>query len=431
MSDTDRSSIEDADTTKHHQSSHTSADKWALKAWLQHHIGSRARRNLIILAVLTFIVTGLVSGVIEEYGVRAFHYVVSPERYIAVVVSERSVDFDIPKEFKAGFESGMNRLTSIAIPGGGSVGIVYREDGGDVEQATRIARELLADPNCTLVVGNSNSTLTAATLEVFLSDPDPPAYVLPIATSSDLLVRARDGRHGAVLRMVPDNDDQADRAARLIAHLDPNKRIAIVVDEENSVYSINLSRAIASTIRKSGGQILMEQGIGPSHTVFDALQKWSTRGEPNAEARPGVIVYVGVAHHGMLLVDQMENLAVKIPIIFTDGCMVQNLIQHASRRVEGYILSPVQKSKEKDTLVTYEPIGSDSAKLVNRLISECPDCGRGELREHIETQRSAGKLEFRGDAGSYKFSALGQNEDMSYRSYKILPDGQLEELSNL
>jgi hypothetical protein len=423
---------------------------------LHKHLGTRTRRILLVISALVFLVLAAVNGIVEETAVRIKNSLLSPNRYVAVVLSERSIDFDIPKEFKTGFDTGMNNQSSISMRGGGSLGIVYREDGGDVDQAARIAKELAADPNCIMVVGNSTSSLTAATLEVFLASQDPPAYVLPIATASDLLVRARDGQHNGVLRMVPDNDSQAKSAARLISSLAKTRRVAVFVDEENPVYSVNLSRAIASAVRDTGGELVVEQRIGPSYPIYEPLRTWGVDGRGSEErftpeshadggvdlaatddkgtargGTPDVLVYVGVAHHGRLLIDQMTAHHVTTPVIFTDGCMVRSLIKHASERVNAYILSPVQLDEHKNSLVTYEPIGRDAAKLANRLIDECPSCDRQELRELIASRKGAGKLDFTGEAGSYKFSAIGENEGMSYRAYQILPKGEFKDVSAL
>jgi ABC-type branched-subunit amino acid transport system substrate-binding protein len=332
--------------------------------------------------------------------------------YVAVVVSQKAIDFPIPKEFLEGFQNAANSET-IETRNRRRVDVQIREDYGSVEEARRIAADLVHDPNCILVIGNSNSTVTATTLDVFLHDKNPPSYILPIATESNLVGKAKKGGHDAVLRMVPDNANQAIVIQQLIKTLSPQQRIAIYSDEENPTYSLDLSRSIASTVRDKGGAPIIEQMIGPTNSIFTSLPVW------HGHTPPQLIVYVGVAHHGFLLIDQIRALDIRAPIIFTDGVMVNQLTRYIGRLPnKAFVLSPVSSPHSDKSLPTYEPIGRDAFNLARILIGNCADCTRAELRKVVAGVKGQNVLA-NGDAGAYEFDLEGNNKSMQYTIYEI------------
>jgi len=344
------------------------------------------------------------------------------EPYIAVVVSKESVDFPIPEEFLRGFQDGSSGKTYLETRDGRKVDVRTFEDLGSVEEARRIANDLVHDQNCILAIGNSNSTLTATTLDVFLGSSDPPSYILPIATANELITKAKTAGHGAVLRMVPDNAEQADVIQRLIANLAPTQRAAIYIDEENPVYSLNLSRDIASRVRRHGGRIVIEEMLGPSNSIYSSREAWKS------EKPPDIIVFVGVAHHGLLLIDQLSELAVHTPLVFTDGCMVGALIENIAKIPNrAFVLSPVGGKNEATQMPTYQPIGRDAYTLTSQIISGCSNCTRTNLRSHISQTKQQTMLS-NGNAGEYSFNADGNNIGMRYHVYEIT-GGKLKEVT--
>jgi hypothetical protein len=130
-------------------------------------------------------------------------------------------------------------------------------------------------------------------------------------------------------------------------------------------------------------------------------------------------VYVGVAHHGFLLIDQVKALGIKAPIIFTDGVMVNQLIQNIRRlRNRAFVLSPVGSSRTETRLPTYEPIGRDAFTLARTLIGDCDGCTRAELRKVVAAVKGQNLLA-NGDAGAYQFDTEGNNKSMQYTIYEI------------
>lgn len=378
--------------------------------------------------IIVFVVSLTVAGVTGAFFEEIYYWWRSGpdfEPYVAVVVSKESIDFAIPEEFLRGFQDGASEgRTFIETRDGRKVDIRTLEDLGSVDEAARIAQQLVTDENCILVIGNSNSTLTARTLDIFLSSKNPPSYVLPIATANDLITKARTAGHKGVLRMVPDNASQAEIIQRLVADLSPSRRVAIYSDEENAVYSMDLSRDVASRVRNKGGRVVIEEMVGPTNSIFNSLPAWE-RGAP-----PDVIVYVGVAHHGLLLIDQLSELNIQVPVVFTDGCMVEPLIDNISRIPNrAFVLSPVGTPSGTSQMPTYRPIGRDAFTLVSKILSSCSDCTRENLRLHIAEHKDQ-IVVASGHAGEYRFNADGNNIGMSYKVYEVT-GGKLRVVSTL
>lgn len=367
-----------------------------------------------VLIVAAFVFNGIGRAVIGDIYNKGKDWLTRSNPYIAVVASKKSTDFPIPEEFLRGFDEAFpGGRTYVETRKGKKVDIRIKEDLGSVEEAERIATDLATDKDCVLAIGNSNSTLTNATLDIFLRFKDPPTYILPIATANEIMTKAKTGGHEAVLRMVPDNARQAEVIQNLVRELVPEQRVAIYGDQENSFYSLNLSRDIASRIRSGGGNILIEEMIGPTNSIYSSIAAWRGQNPPN------VIVFVGVAHHSLLLIDQCRDLGIEAPIIFTDGCMVGSLLTNISKIPNrAFVLSPVGTQRLNDQMPTYEPVGRDAYGLVSRIVTSCNDCTRAGLRRYVSEQKQAIQL-LNGYAGEYRFDADGNNNSMSYKVYEI------------
>lgn len=374
--------------------------------------GKKVTRWITILAGM--VLSGII-GVLMSNAWVASKEAVAKHPYLAVVLSQKSIDFPIPRDFLRGFQSAYSSgKTYMETRSGRQVDIRVLEDLGSADEASRIAARLAEDPECILVIGNSNSTLTDTTLNIFLRSTDPPTYILPIATANDLLVKARTAGHGAVLRMVPDNARQAEVIQRLVRSLAPRQRVAIYGDQENSSYSLDLSRDIASRIRTNGGKIVIEEMIGQTNSFLRSMPSWE-----RPDSAPDVIIYVGVAHHGLLLIDQLSEADIKVPIIFTDGCMVGDLLKNIDRiQNRAFVLSPVGGEKLSDQMPTYEPIGKDAYSLATTILGMCDDVARAGLRKCVEINKERIQL-LNGFAGEYRFAADGNNVSMNYKVYEI------------
>ncbi len=328
--------------------------------------------------------------------------------FVAVVMSKSDPTFTIPQEFLTGFTG----ATQLKTRGGDVVRINYYDDNYSTYEANRLARELAANPHCVLVIGSANSQLTAITLSAILASSDRPSMLLPIATASSLTQIASSADYRAMLRMIPDNDNQADQIKNFIIAQKKTPKVAILVDEDNSTYSEDLSKKLSAKIRLSGGEILYEKAYGNACRLMDNPSVLL-----NKENSPDFIIFVGVSNNGLLLIDELKALKNGIPVIFTDGCTVEELIRRTtSLNCESYFLSAVTIT-EGQSKPTYEPIGHDALKLAENIISGVFSSSKTEVRRHIENDKSSIVI-YGGQAGDYEFDSEGRNKRKSFHIYR-------------
>lgn len=373
------------------------------------------RKRNILIVIGGFIVVSVGGWIIHKTLDAGREKIVSnkQKKYIAVVMSRNNEAFTIPREFLEGFGS----KTQLKNQNDEYINIRYPQDLSSIDQTERKAEELVNDENCVLIIGNSNSELTKITLNKILKSKNRPGFILPIATANNILLIADEENYSAILRMVPDNDNQANQIKSFIAKYSKSQKIAILVDEENVTYSEDLSNSIATKVRKNGGQIVLKRNYGNSTRLIDYLEKLS-------ENTPEFIVFVGISTNGLLLVDEFLTFNITVPVIFTDGCTVKELIKKSSvLKEKAYFLSAASISDEEPE-PTYKPIGKDTFKLLEQIISSVNGNSRKEIREHIEKNKKTFGITG-GAAGDYQFNAEGNNTDMDFKIY-VNNDGKLE-----
>ncbi len=340
------------------------------------------------------------------------------EKYIAVVMSKSDETFTIPTEFLTGFGSSNHLKTK----GGEVVKISYRDDHYSVEEAERVAMELVNDENCVMIIGNSNSELTTVTLGEIVRSSSRPAFILPIATATQLTAIAQSAGYNAMLRMIPDNEDQATQIKSFIAKRTTNQRVAILVDEENRAYSEDLAKKISAKIRKNGGQIIYKKNYGDASRLVDDFERLRDHAQS-----PEILIFVGVSNNGLLLIDELATFDITVPVVFTDGCTVEELIERsATLRNESYFLSAVTIS-EGQKKATYEPIGADAYKLAEIIISGVNGNSRRSIGEHVQADKKD-IIIHGGAAGNYEFGPDGNNTAMRFHVY-TQEEGRLKEVS--
>lgn len=345
------------------------------------------------------------------------------DKYISVVITKKSdATFTIPSEFRTGFGDN-DPFRSVH-----SQQIIKFEKMDDLlsaEQAEIIAKKLLDDENCVLIIGNSTSSLTEVTLNAILSSLNSkPGFLLPIATADNLIEMAKDQKYNAILRMMPNNDKQAKTIKNFIYNkIDKQKiKIAILADEENTTYSHNLSQTIADKIILNEGEdkegiIVLKKNYGNSNRLindFKLLKEFNQI--------PDIIVFVGISSNGSLLMEELKNLNIKIPVIYTDGCTVNNLMEKSKNNRNNYFISAVDIKRNDNKSPTYYPVGVDARKLARLIINKIPgNITRESVSEYIETIRKENtKMMDDGDAGNYQFDNNGDNTLMNWKVYSYI-----------
>jgi ABC-type branched-subunit amino acid transport system substrate-binding protein len=369
----------------------------------------------IVIAVISFLVVGaatwgltLALDKVKNDTVAS----ITGDKYVAIVMSKSDETFTIPDEFLTGFGSSAQLTTR----GGSVVKVSYKDDHYLPGEAERVAEELVKDENCVMIIGNANSALTQITLNTLIRSKTRPAFILPIATASQLTAIAKSANYHAMLRMIPDNENQATQIKSFVAKNTPSQKVAILVDEENRAYSEDLAKKLSAKIRKNGGNIVYKRDYGDANRLVDDLEKLTSQG-----ATPEILIFVGVSNNGLILIDELVQFKVNIPVIFTDGCTVEEIINKAAGMPnESYFLSAVT-IKEGQKKATYEPIGSDAYKLTKTIVGGVADNSREAIRNYVSAHKEDIVING-GDAGDYQFGPDGDNFKMCFHIYKRVGD---------
>ena len=355
------------------------------------------------------------------------------DKYIAVVITNKSdATFTIPKEFRQGFG---DPVPFVSFGTKQNIRFEKMDDLLSSEQAKIIAQKLLADEHCVMIIGNSTSSLTEVTLNAIISSPGTkPGFLLPIATADDLIEMAKDQKYAAILRMMPNNERQAVTIKNYIYQRFNNKliRIAILSDEENSTYSHNLSQKIADQIildkkkNSKEGIIVLKKDYGNSNRLlsdYNLLRQYNQL--------PDIIIFVGISSNGSLLMEELKSLNINIPVLFTDGCTVNNLMEKSASNPNNYFVSAVDidlQNNENKT-PTYNPVGIDARELAKIIISRIStNITRKSVTDYIDKMRKENiQMMDNGSAGNYQFDNNGDNMKMKWRVYSYI-NGKLEKV---
>lgn len=387
-------------------------------------VGKYPLLNLLIIFSF-FILTTVISAIISDKSTTKYKEITEEgDKYIAVAITNLSDEtFTIPQEFRKGFGNNSGFESSAS-----KQRITYKffDDLLSDEQAKIIATQLINDPNCVLIIGNSTSSLTEVTLNSILSSKETkPGFILPIATADNIIAKAKDQNYNAILRMMPNNEKQAIAIKNFIFKNYENPKVAILVDEENLTYSKNLSQKISDKLiseKGNGGTVVLKKNYGNSNRFIDNYELLKLHSQ-----LPDIIVFVGISTNGSLLMEELENLNLSIPIIFTDGCTVNTLMNSAKDYPNYYFVSAVQKPSNETDAPTYQPVGEDAQELSKLIIDGVEEeITRESVATYISTiKKGNSEIMSNGKAGKYRFDFDGENASMFWNVYHYV-NGKLK-----
>jgi hypothetical protein len=358
-----------------------------------------------VVALASVVVVGVVGAII---GLLLEDYRDSQKKapFVAVILSNSDPNFTIPMELRQGMQEAG---TTIPARNQQGVEIKYILTGLTAEDTREAVREgCLVHPNCIAIVGASDSTTTAAALrEILTVSPDArPALIMPIATATSLTEQAARANYHQILRLVPNNADQAREIKSFIASRASSQRVTILIDPANPEYSGNLSAMIIQMVRDNGGDARQLQYVDSSTlagTNFDDQD---------------FIVFVGTSSNGLEVIHDMIRNDIRVPIIFTDGNTVREVIRRSqSMPGPAYFLTPVEELNDFSE-PGYTAIGRDTWQILSSIFSEAPRLSRDGVAEFVSDNRYEIELTS-GSAGDYRFGQDGENSKMHFRIFSL------------
>jgi len=312
--------------------------------------------NEILLMLLIGIFGSIIGGIIVWF--QNERLLVLKERffskpYVAILIS-RDVerDFNIPKDLRDGIDEKIRErgIGLLFRSKGKDVAIHFEDDHLDKEMSSKIIQKLIEDENCILLIANANSTLTNSNINELLNakkkTPKIP-LIMPIATDYSIIEKANENNYKGVLRMLPDNDKQAELIQRFISDKLQIKghNVAIFGDDKNNLYSENMLDNVANRLRTTGN-FVNDKIIGKSLPA------------PNELDNVVAVIYAGIPPRALSLQDDLQRLLKigqkKIPLIMTDGCLGSSTFRPI-QSVDSYILSPIHFEGLSDKSGSYKP----------------------------------------------------------------------------
>ena len=313
-------------------------------------------------------------------------------------------------ELEQGIQQAMNFKPSIETPDKQSVGIQFMPTALTPDDTAKTVREkCLKVPACIAIVGASDSTTTTGALNEILNfRGEKPALIMPIATATSLTDTAARGHYSQILRLVPNNNEQAQEIKSFVASRARTQKVTIIIDSNNRDYSQNLAGLIIRMIGDNGGDA-RTLDYRDSSTLADANLHL---------AGQDFLVFVGTSGNGLEIIKDMKRLSIRVPIIFTDGNTVKEVID-SSIGMPGpaYFLTPVKELNDfKEP--GYTAIGRDTYAILSHIFSQSPSLSRSAVADFISNRKYDIVLAS-GAAGSYKFGQDGENSQMRFSIFSI------------
>jgi len=147
------------------------------------------------------------------------------------------------------------------VNGNKLVGVEY-DDACDPKQAVAVANKVIND-GISLVIGHLCSSSTQPASDIY--EDEGVLMITPAATAPDLTSRG----YKLVMRTTGLDSDQGPTAAKYILNEIKPQRIAVVHDKQQ--YGEGLARSVQDSLKKSGGNVVMFEGVTAGDKDFSTL----------------------------------------------------------------------------------------------------------------------------------------------------------------
>jgi len=365
--------------------------------------------SIVVLIVGVFFLNDLLNNLKEQF-------VSKP--YVAILISENvPPEFNIPIDLIEGFEKKRRERGLCFATKSKKVEIKFKNDHLDRTESSKFIKELNNDKNCILLIANANSTLTDSNIDELLKETNKIPLIMPIATHNTIIEKTNENNYKGVLRMLPDNNKQAELIQRFISDYlrIKGQHVAIFGDKINDLYSGKMWDNIANRLRTKGVFVSTGHLIDNSNALPDDIDKVA------------VVIYAGIPPQVLKIQDKLkkplENEELnKVKLIMTDGCLGSSTFESIQSE-NCFILSPIDFDRLPNEKGSYKPIGEDTYELCAKILSiskptrksvyETIENGRGnrDKNKNLNIVSVSGK--------PYIFNSDGNNEGWGYSVYTI------------
>lgn len=293
---------------------------------------------------------------------------------------------------------------------GRRIELIVKDDKSDPQEAARIAKDFVSNPDIIAVIGHLNSDCSIVASKIY--EQANLTMVAPVSTSDALTSNG----FRNVFRIPIRNSNQAQSAARWISKKGYN-RLAIIDDGGaygNGIAS-EFERVAESAIKPYGGVVVLREHFNKSNPDFRPLIA------KILAASADVVYFGGTYPSAALLLRQAAESKVQFDLVGGDGIFAPRFIEIAGKAAERAtvtFIAPLPDGTGKTPAfyqsfrerfdhapVAYAPLSYDAANIVLKALSQAPSPNRMALLQTIHSPNFV----LEGVTGVIRFDESGEN----------------------
>ncbi|MEC5396416.1 ABC transporter substrate-binding protein [Uliginosibacterium sp. H1] len=210
--------------------------------------------------------------------------------------------------------------------GGGIKGrrieVLVRDDAGQPDRAAQAVRELAA-AGVDAIIGSQTSATTAAMVPEL--DASHVLGISPTASSMSLF-----GKDDYLVRINRNTRDNARDYAEYIRVKRGLRRVALVYDVPNKLFSLSWAEEFKKAMDVAGGEVVLTLPFDPNNDDSHAV----AAGELLA-ARPDCVLMVTTTVDTARLAQQLRQRGSELPLLTSEWASTEQLIEMGGRAVDG------------------------------------------------------------------------------------------------
>jgi hypothetical protein len=321
--------------------------------------------------------------------------------------------------------------------------LVDKDDEGKEDIARQLAERAINSPQVIAVVGHLESSVMRAVADTYLRSDMP--VMMPVPTSPGLIMQSNNSPRKNFIRMPPNDVRQAHLASSFLISGNV-KRIMIVQDLDNFIYSQSLGKLLTQEIRKykashaDGPTIVPGISIGgdsPRQLPVDAIEA----SDPDAIYFPGTTSNAITFLDGLLSYARFVNAGRPIPLILlTDGVLSADFLKQVSVLPPKLYLTFQLPDKYPNSngastsnycVSSYKfsfcPYGVDAVFLIKKTIADLTtdtrsikakfyeNVTREDILDYFNRDLKTAHQSMLGEFGRYEFDKEGENGGFGFK----------------
>lgn len=236
---------------------------------------------------------------------------------------------------KRGYELAMSEINANGGVNGAQIELVTYDDQGDPQKAASGAQKFADDDSIIAIGGSCNSSATLAMIPIIDAAGLPD---LVVSSSSPKLTGSSD----YFFRMSVQDADVGPQMSSVLKNVGAKK---IVVFYPNNDYGKGLNEALANDFTANGGEVL------ESLTYLQTDQDFTAQITTALGLNPDAIALTGTPADSGLLIKQLKQMGVTVPIVGGTGLYNSKTIEIAGSSAEDVLVIGVYVASNPDPKV--------------------------------------------------------------------------------